>query len=439
MKKILYTLITLFSLLTIQAQEVREDDLGDVSDEFQTAFFEAIKQKGIENYDKAIDLLINCKTMAPNNAAVYFELGKNYYELDKWQLAKESLQKANELKPNNQWVLNALYKLYKAQNNSIKIVETLQILITLKPNYSEDLIGFYLINKQYDEALDLVEKLDQENGIKKRRENTRYQIYSRGQKFNEQAAYIEKKVTTNTASELEYVTLIYTYSRLNDPKKGFDTAKLFLKSYPESDKPHLSLYKYYLINNDTKKAISAMHRVVNSSLLNDNEKYKVLNDFFNFTKNNLSYLPELEKAIEKFPHETILSKMALLYKDTNNKKASEYIDAASKNTSNSFEDLRLIGTLLLKEKNIKAALKNSNKALELYPAQPVFYLQKAKALNLKKQPKKALLSLEFGLDYLIDNTKMEAEFYLEMANAYQQLNDLKNQKKYLQKAKNLNN
>ena len=79
MKQSLYIFITLLSLLTTQSQEVREDDLGDVSDKFQTAFFEAIKQKGIENYGKAIDLLETCNTQHPNNAAINFELGKNYY------------------------------------------------------------------------------------------------------------------------------------------------------------------------------------------------------------------------------------------------------------------------------------------------------------------------------------------------------------------------
>ena len=38
-----------------QLQEVTmEDDLGNVSDEFQEHFFEALKQKAIENYDKAL-------------------------------------------------------------------------------------------------------------------------------------------------------------------------------------------------------------------------------------------------------------------------------------------------------------------------------------------------------------------------------------------------
>ena len=82
MKQTLYIFITLLSMLTIQAQEVRNDDLGDVSDEFQNTFFEALKQKGIENYDKAIDLLEKCNSQHPDNAAINFELGKNYYELN---------------------------------------------------------------------------------------------------------------------------------------------------------------------------------------------------------------------------------------------------------------------------------------------------------------------------------------------------------------------
>ena len=40
--------------------EEREDDLGDVTDAFQTNFFEALKQKGIENYQKSADALLKC-------------------------------------------------------------------------------------------------------------------------------------------------------------------------------------------------------------------------------------------------------------------------------------------------------------------------------------------------------------------------------------------
>jgi len=38
---------------TLSQQVEVNDDLGDVTDEFQEYFFEALKQRGIENYEKA--------------------------------------------------------------------------------------------------------------------------------------------------------------------------------------------------------------------------------------------------------------------------------------------------------------------------------------------------------------------------------------------------
>jgi len=425
-------------LLTIQAQDVRDDDLGDVSDELQSTFFEAIKQKGIENYDKAIDLLEKCNTQLPNNAAINFELGKNYYELDKLQLAENALQKANTLKPNNQWILETLYRLYRSQKNSSKTISTLKNLKDIHPKYTNNLIIVYYTNQQYDEALALVNQLD-EKGVTRDREQIRHQIYTHGGLFSEQTNYIEKKVRKNNATEADYVKLVYAYSKLKNTKKSFEASETYSKAYPNSAAPHLTLYKFYMNAKEYEKAITSMYKVLESGSLTDSDKYKVLNDFFNFTSKSNEYLPQLEEAIKIFPNVTISSRMALLYSTTNNEKATEYLESVTKNNATSFEDLKLLGTVFLRENKIEDALKNSEKALELFPAQPIFYLQQAQAQNRSNQAKKALESLEFGLDYLIDNPIMEAQFYTEMAKAYELLNDMKNQKKYLQKAKKLSN
>ena len=62
---------------------------------------------------------------------MYFELAKNYLELNEYQLAEHALIKANELKPNNEWILNAMYKLYKATQDDEKIIKTLLGLVNL--------------------------------------------------------------------------------------------------------------------------------------------------------------------------------------------------------------------------------------------------------------------------------------------------------------------
>jgi len=430
-------LITLLCSVVLFAQEPkRNDDLGDVTDVFQTNFFEAIKQKGIENYDKAIDLLINCKLQDAENAAVYFELGKNYLELDKYQLAEDALLKADQLKPNNEWVLNTLLQLYKNKREQNNVVSILKQLCNINDKYYETLSYYYVTNNMHAQNLALIDVLDQKRGIAYQTEKYRYRSYRATNKYREQVNYISKKVATKTATEQDYTQLIYAYGKLKDDTNSIKTMQEFAKAYPMSDKPLLGLYKYYMQQNEIDKAITSLHKITNSATLIDSEKNKVINDFYHFTKKNIQYLPELEKAIQAHPNKYISKKMIGLYDATDNtEKSNQIIEESLKSNTTNFTELKELITLLLQKNKIDDALKNSTKALDLYPAQPIFYLQKAKALNLKNNAKKAIEHLELGLDYIIDNNKMLADFYTEMAKAYQLQNDLKNQKKYLEKAK----
>ena len=88
-----------------------------------------------------------------------------------------------------------------------------------------------------------------------------------------------------------------------------------------------------------------------------------------------------------------------------------------KNDTSSFSVLKAI--LEKADKEDKEILsKYSAEAISLFPAQPFAYLMRAKSLNYQKAYKKALTMLENGIDFVIDNTNLEATFYEEMANAY---------------------
>ena len=83
MKKLVSLLIMLVllcnSALSWAQTEPEEIKLED--NKFKDSFFEALKQKGIENYDKAIVALERCLKIDPNSATIYNELGKNYFSL----------------------------------------------------------------------------------------------------------------------------------------------------------------------------------------------------------------------------------------------------------------------------------------------------------------------------------------------------------------------
>ncbi len=96
----LHIILFLFGILyhsePIFTQEIATtstDDLGNVSDAFQENFFEALKQKGIENYELALIALEKAEKAANKNpeheAVVFFEAGKNLKHLKRYDEAEE--------------------------------------------------------------------------------------------------------------------------------------------------------------------------------------------------------------------------------------------------------------------------------------------------------------------------------------------------------------
>ncbi len=103
-------------------------------------------------------------------------------------------------------------------------------------------------------------------------------------------------------------------------------------------------------------------------------------------------------------------------------------------TDKSYKILEQI--LNLSEDNSSEILKYSEEGISLFPAQPFVYLMKAKALIYQKNYKKALTTLENGIDFVIEY-KMEADFYHQYAKAYKGLGNRDQEKKYKQKANKL--
>ena len=116
--------------LILHSQEEQEIDveqsaevfLEDYADEFQENFFEALKQKGIENYDKAVNLLLKCKQLDDENRVVDHELARVYYEDKKYTLGEGYAIAALVSEPENPWYLETLVDILEKQGISIDAV-----------------------------------------------------------------------------------------------------------------------------------------------------------------------------------------------------------------------------------------------------------------------------------------------------------------------------
>ena len=115
--------IGIFSFPATLLAQTEPEDIASVTDAFQDSFYESLKQKAIENYDKAITALEKCRTLNPDNAEVYNELGKNYLFLKDYKKAYDSFEQASQLDPKNKWFLVGMYDVcYQTQDDTQSIV-----------------------------------------------------------------------------------------------------------------------------------------------------------------------------------------------------------------------------------------------------------------------------------------------------------------------------
>lgn len=451
MKRNIYILFFLFGMFLlpqinhaqVDFNKTPDDDLGYNEDEFQELFYEALKQKAIENYDRAAEGFQKCIALNKDIPVLYFELGKSYYKLKNYNATEDAFKKAVNLEPDNEWFLDELYGFYAGQNDLDNAIKTVQKLVSHHPDYKEDLASLYVKTKKYDEALLLLDELDAEFGVSIARDRMRNEAYAATGRKKDQIENLESRVENNPNKESNYLALIFRHSENNDKKKAFETAKELLKINPNSQLVHLALYKFYLDENNTEKAIASMKIVMQSTQIKAEAKTKVLSDFVGFVKQNPQYEPDLMEAtalVTQEDNEKSLLEMGQYYLTKNDKpKALEYFEKALAQDSNNFTVLNKILLLQIDLQDYKQAEEKSSQALEKYPSQPLLYLINGVALNNLNEPKKAINALEMGLDYIIDDAKMESDFYSQLSTAYTLLNNTAKAKTFSDKAQQLKN
>lgn len=323
--KFLYGLCLLGMLITsshIVAQELGLQEIitgeKDLTAEknnlkFQSFFFEALKERAINNFSKAIVNLEQCNQIEPNNLAVEFEFSKNYLALKNFFEAEIFIDKALEKEPNNVYLLSHKVLIYKSQYNFSAAIKVQKKLISIHPKYSEDLLLLYLQNKEYENAEKLMVEIEK-NALGSPR-IVGYKIF------------LERKLSP--VDSLEVITTAPVEStNLSNLKKEFDS----------------------------------------------NKNYKVLVQILNY---------ELENSLYD-----------LLFTDSEN-------------------------------------------GLELFPTQPFLFYINGLALNKQTKYNEAIAVLTIGIDFVIENNALEANFYEQLAISYEGLNNKSEALKYQQKATQL--
>ena len=185
--------------LEIKTEESAEVFLEEYSDEFEEAFFEALKQKGIENYDRAINLFLECKSLDTDNFVIDHELAKSYYAIKNYNLARDYALAALISEPENAWYLNTMVEVLEKQGSSIEDLDMRMLSENLK--LQENLALIYYKKKKYEGALVILKKLKKTTFLDDLESKINDSIEKRD-RINQKKSFVIPHINTESASSV---------------------------------------------------------------------------------------------------------------------------------------------------------------------------------------------------------------------------------------------
>lgn len=440
-KKRVFTVLffALFSISFSVFAQTEPEDIAMAPDEYQDSFYESLKQKGIENYDKAIVSLEKCIKLKPNDAVAYFELGKNYLALKQYPNAQDAFEKATQLDPKNKWFWLGIYDVSYETKNYPLAIEIIQKIIVFDEEYKDDLISLYMITNQYDKALIAINEMNDKFGKSSDREIYKAQILSQGKYQNAEIDNLIQQIKKDPKEESNYLNLILLYSKNNENEKSLEVAKQLAKEIPNSEWSQVSLFKTYLDANQADKAIKSMNVILASSKIDSKIKHRTLNEFLIYVNKNPQYSTDLEKAISYFDNDKDVDVAKEIGKFYHSKgqfeNAIKYYEKDLKaNSDTDLETNMLLLDAYAQAKQYEPMTKRAMMLIEVYPSQAQFYYYAGLGSNQLKQFKNAKTVLEMGLDYVVDDVKLESNFNIQLGEAYNGLGDAKKKEEYFLKA-----
>lgn len=425
-------------ITTISFAQVNPEEADLAINELENNFYEALKQKSIENYDKAIISLEKCLEKDPKNAEVYYQLGTNFLAQKKYLDAEQNFQKAIDIMPNQRWYWNGLYDVYyqtRAYEKAIPIVEK---LVVFDINMKEDLASLYMNTNQFEKAKKVIDDIENTTNLSKTMELYKMQIQAMQRQSKPQVETLVQAIVDFPKVEQNYLDLIYAYSVANQEDKAFEITKKLAVELPTSDMAHVSLVKFYIAQKNTELATESFKRVSKSAKIDSKIKHRVLNEFLIFATQNTSLYNEIDQVLVYFTNDSGLDVYKELgkffYKKEQYLLAEKYLEKAQLNP----EMMDLLLNVYDFNQSFDKMAKSATQWIDLYPTKANLYYYAAKATNKLKKFKQAKEFLDLGMDYVVEDKNLEAGFYKQYMLAADGLSDQKLKQDFQKKLDQIN-
>ncbi len=399
-----------------------------VDTRFAQAFFQAQLEKSKGNPQKAYNLFQECLKIDPQDAAIHFELGRLEMELfsnpDNAIIHAKAAVNADKTNP---WYHRLLGDVYMALNKFDLAAKAYKEVVRLNPDDPE--APYYQANAllnagKTQEAITIYDDLQKATGPYEELSIQKHQLYLHlGNK--EKAGLELEKLAQAFPEEPRYWGMVAQFyqneGRLDKAKWAIDQLATTAQGNGQA---HFQLSEFYAATGQDQASFEEMKLAFASLDVSIDQKIAVLLRYYSLTDKDRKYLPPayelLELAQRTHPQEAKVYSIYgdFLYRDHKSDEALiQYRKAAQLDPSRQLIWQQvLIVEGELQEFNLM--VEDSQKALEMFPSIPIFYLFQGMARHELKNYSQAIESFSTGKDLVIDDNELLMRFYSYLAEAY---------------------
>lgn len=406
------------------SKELTEKD----SVEITAIFIEANKNKILGNMMAATDLYKECIKRNPNHDASLYELARIYYTMNMLDKAEDFIARAIEINAENSWYKLFLAEIYQNSSQFEKAATLYKELTENEPENLEHLFNWAaceLYSHNYKEALELYDRIEGMIGITEDISLQKEKIYLRMNKVGKAIEEIQKLIDANPNEASNYGLLAELYEADGKPEKAIETFNKLQEIDPENPNISLSLAKFYLNQGDKEKSFEQMKIAFANVKLDIDTKIKIILTYYvtdEYEKFKNDAFDLIRILIDTHPEDP---KPYSVYGDFLKRegKINEAIEQFEKVISIDNSKYLVWEQLLLlysENNDFESMREKTHMAIELFPEQPLLYLMNGAANMQQKKYDAAIVSLEKGVKFIIDNDPFFAQFYTYLGDAYYQ-------------------
>ena len=405
---------------------------SNISRHAKSLFIEACTEKLIGDYQLADSLFNECIKIDNNCSACYFELSGIYKQENKIIYAINSAKKALELDAENIWYKSNLAVLYKSNKEYKKASELFKVLAeqeTQKYEYLYSLAECYELLGSVNDAIEIYDKIEEVIGLNEELIIYKHRLYLKNSKPEKAIVEINKLIVKNPEDVRFYGVLAELYEQIGKKHLALENYKKILSIDSNNSEVHLSLFQYYMLEENVEKAISELKIAFKAEDINVNIKGEILINLFSKINKYPSLILELKTlSIINIKVHPLSANAHVLYAEVllqNNKLDSALIEfrkATSLDESrySLWNEVINLEIQLLKYKELE---EDSKKALALFPLQVSLYLYNGLANIKLYKNSDAIKVLKRGKDLVVDDNYLLSDFYQYLGNAYHNLDN----------------